>query len=252
LRINNTLGGGGYAFITDTSGSIVTINLETEEVKRHLFNTSVVLADPKYVGSYNGEAVYDWNGTTRSFIDTEADGITLVGGMLFWSVLGSRRFYMIDQTVITDDALTDEEVLAQVVFPGQCGSETAGLSGDSLGRVYVSASEQNAIYYFDTLTSPNSSSTTISNSGCCCGTSNNDTIPETEISVIEAENYTIKTLTRNALIQHADSLAVHGGYLWFCTNQLELSPSRQVGNVDRRRGPFRSYRVWIGEGREMA
>lgn len=56
VRINNTAGRGGFAFITDASphGSLVAVDLATGGAVRRLFNTSVVSADPGYVGSYNG------------------------------------------------------------------------------------------------------------------------------------------------------------------------------------------------------
>lgn len=53
---------------------------------------------------------------------------------------------------------------------------------------------------------------------------------------------------RSGMIQHADSAAILDGWLYFNTNQLQLSPSRQYNNTDNRKGPFRSYRVWIGRG----
>lgn len=46
--------------------------------------------------------------------------------------------------------LSDEEVLAFVQFPSQCATEQAGFTADDQGRVYILASEQNAIYYVDT------------------------------------------------------------------------------------------------------
>lgn len=52
-----------------------------------------------------------------------------------------------------DKAKTDAEILAAVQNPGQCGSEQAGFSADDRGRVYIAASEQNAIYYVDTVES---------------------------------------------------------------------------------------------------
>jgi hypothetical protein len=65
---------------------------------------------------------------------------------------------------------------------------------------------------------------------------------------IPADNYILKTLVRNAMIQHADSMAILDGWLYFNTNQLTLGPPYQYNNVDRRKGPFRSFRIWIGRG----
>lgn len=80
MKVNTSLGGReGYAFITDASlnSSLVAIDLETGSGVRRLFNTSVVRADEKYVGSYDGELIYSWNGTRRGHLTTAADGITL-------------------------------------------------------------------------------------------------------------------------------------------------------------------------------
>lgn len=62
------------------------------------------------------------------------------------------------------------------------------------------------------------------------------------------EDYVVETLVRSPLIQHADSAAVWDGWLYFCTNQLERSPTFRYRNVDARKGPWYSYRVWIGGG----
>lgn len=53
VRINNTLGTNGYAFITDesTNSSILAVNLDDGSVVRRLFNSTVVRADPGYVVS---------------------------------------------------------------------------------------------------------------------------------------------------------------------------------------------------------
>jgi hypothetical protein len=80
MKVNTTLGGReGYAFITDasTNSSLVAIDLEDGSGMRRLFNTSVVRADEKYVGSYDGELIYRWNGTQKGYLTTAADGITL-------------------------------------------------------------------------------------------------------------------------------------------------------------------------------
>ena len=236
VRINNTVGSGGFAFITDESkyGSILAIDLNTGGVVRRLFNTSVVRADEGYVGSYDGQPVYSWNMTKKSFINTGSDGIALQSGNVYWGVLASRRFYYVPQEIMANFSATDEEVLAAVVYPGQLGSEQAGFTADDKGRLYLTASEQNAIYYVDTL----QSQVTQEVNGVAPGGS----------GLVAPENYVVKTFVRSGLIQHADSAAILDNYMYFCTNQLELSPSRQYMNVDARRGPFRSYRVYVGAG----
>ncbi|KAK5120545.1 hypothetical protein LTR85_006201 [Meristemomyces frigidus] len=236
VRINNTLGTNGYAFITDesTNSSILAINLDDGSAVRRLFNTSVVRADENYVGSYDGNLIYLWNGTKKSYTTTGADGMALASGNFYWGVLASRRFYYIAQSVVIDTSLSDAEVLTAVQDPGQCASEQAGFTADDKGRVYIFASEQNAIYFVDTqLSEVNMTVNGVAPGG---------------LGPVPAEDYVVQTLVRNGMIQHADSGAILDGWLYFCTNQLELSPGRQYNNTDNRRGPFRSFRVWVGRG----
>ncbi|OQN98835.1 hypothetical protein B0A48_15181 [Cryoendolithus antarcticus] len=208
VRINNTLGARGFAFITDESrnSSILAIKLATGATTRRLFNTSVVRADEGYVGSYNGEPVYSWNGTNRSYTTTGADGIALASGDFHWR------------------------------YPVNCASEQAGFSPDDNGRLYIFASEQNATYYVDTLQSQ--------------VTETVNGVPPNGTGLVKAENYVVKTLVRNAMVQHADSGAILDGWCYFNTNQLEYSPRFRYGNVDARKGPFRSFRIvgwsWAG------
>jgi hypothetical protein len=130
-----------------------------------------------------------------------------------------------------DPTKTDAEVLASVQNPGQCGSEQAGFTADDRGRVYIAASEQNAIYYVDTLVNSTVTSNEPGGSG-----------------LLPAEDYVVKSLVRNGMIQHADSMAVLDGWLYFNTNQLTLGPGFQYNNTYKRKGPFRSFRVWVGRG----
>ena len=239
VRINNTLGTNGYAFITDESdaGSIVSINLDTGYANRRLFNTTYTRADPKYVGVYNGQPIYGWNGTKKSFLTTGSDGIALASGNVYWGVLASRRFYYISQAAIVNTSISDADIINYVQDPGQCGTEQAGLTADDKGRVYIMASEHNAIFYVDTLQAAVNQTV----NGVPPGSQN-------ALEPVPAANYVVKDYVRSGLIQHADSAAIWDGWMYFCTNQLAFSPSRQYNNTDNRRGPFRSYRVWVGAG----
>lgn len=87
MRVNTTLGGReGYAFVTDasTNSSLLAVDLEDGSAIRRLFNTTVVRADEKYVGTYDGELIYTWNGTKKSHLTTAADGIAL-GMYALWN-----------------------------------------------------------------------------------------------------------------------------------------------------------------------
>ncbi len=236
LRINNTLGTAGTAFITDVAagGSLVAIDLATGSAVRRLWNTTVVRADPSWVAVYDGQPKYCWKGTTRNFCATGADGIALASGNVYWGVLSSRRFYYAPQAVLANASASEDEARASVVFPGELGSEQAGFTADDNGRVYMLASEQNAIFYADTQLA-NVNETV------------NGVLPGGP-GPVPPNNYVVKALVRSGLIQHADSAAVMNGYLYFCTNQINLSAGRQYNNTDARKGPYRSYRYFIGAG----
>lgn len=236
LRINNTAGTAGFAFLTDESvaGGVVALDLATGQSVKRLGGTRPVIADPAYVGVYNGEPIYCWKGTNKSFCDTGSDGIALQSGNVYWGILASRRFYYVSQAMMQNFSATDDEVLAAVQDPGELGSEQAGFTADDQGRMFMLVGEHNAIFYVQT----DQSRVTEEINGVAPGGS----------GPVAAENYYVKTLVRSGLVQHADSAAILDGYLYFCTNQLSLSPGRQYKNVDARKGPFRSYRLFIGAG----
>lgn len=133
--------------------------------------------------------------------------------------------------------MTEAQIFAEVQDPGQVASEQAGFTSDDRGRVYIAASEQNAIYYVDTLKSEQNMTV-------------NGHVPG-GTGLIPAEEYVVKTLVRDVLIQHADSMAILDGWLYFNTNQLTLGPQFQYNNVDARKGPFKCFRVWIGRGQAV-
>lgn len=236
LRINNTAGTAGFAFLTDESaaGGVVALDLATGQSVKRLAGTQAVVADPAYVGVYDGQPIYCWKGTTKTFCDTGSDGIALQGGNVYWGILASRRFYYVSQAVMQNFSATDEEVLAAVQDPGELGSEQAGFTADDQGRMFMLVGEHNAIFYVQT----DQSRVTEEING----------VPPGGSGPVAAKDYNVKTLVRSGLIQHADSAAILDGYLYFCTNQLGLSPSRRYNNTDGRRGPFRSYRINIGAG----
>ncbi|KAK7702892.1 hypothetical protein SLS64_009503 [Diaporthe eres] len=235
IRINNTLGTSGYAFITEDTqyGSISTLDLGTGEFIRHLYNTTFTRPDERFTSMYNGEPIRNWNGTKPSYMNSGTNGIALASGNVYWGVKSSHRWYFVSQEALVS-GLTDDELSAKVRIPGNIPSEQAGFTADDRGRVYTMASEQNAILYVDTLESEVTDPVTA--------------VPADGSGVVPAENLVHRTLLRSGLVQAADTACILDGWLYFSTNQQGLAPLRQYKNVDRRRGPFRSYRYWIGRG----
>lgn len=120
---------------------IIAVDLDTGEMVKRLAGNDVVKADPTFVGIYDGQPIYCWNGTQRNFCNTASDGIALQSGNVYWGVLASRRFYYISQAIMQNFSATDDEVLAAVQDPGQMGSEQAGFTADDQGRLFMLASE---------------------------------------------------------------------------------------------------------------
>lgn len=142
IKVNNTLGTGGYAFITEDSpyGSITTLNLETGEFTRHLYNTTFTRPDERFTSIYNGEPIRNWNGTRPSYMISGTNGIALASGNVYWGVKSSHRWYFVSQAALIA-GLTDEELAAEVQVPGNIPSEQAGFTADDRGRIYAMASE---------------------------------------------------------------------------------------------------------------
>ncbi|KAF7876687.1 hypothetical protein EAF04_001772 [Stromatinia cepivora] len=232
IKINNTL---GYAFITEDSayGSISTINLETGATVRHIFNSSFTTPDPNFISMYNGDVIRNWSGTKSSVLNSGTNGIALTGGNVYWGVKASNHWYYAPQEAFISN-LTDAEIEAVIQNPGNFPSEQAGFTADDRGRVYICASAQNAILYADTQQSE--------------VTDEINSVPAGGSGMVPAANYNLKTLVRGGQLQAADTMAILDGWLYFTTNQQGLAPGRQYKNIDKRRGPFRSYRVWIGRG----
>ena len=147
IKINNTLGTSGYAFITEDSqyGSISTLDLETGEFIRHLYNTTFTRPDEKFTSMYNGEPIRNWNGTKPSYMTSGTNGIALASGNVYWGVKSSHRWYFISQEALIS-GLTDEEIAAKVQVPGNIPSEQAGFAADDKGRIYVMASEVKTLF----------------------------------------------------------------------------------------------------------
>jgi hypothetical protein len=248
IRIKNTL---GYAFLTEDSlyGSIITLELASGQFIRHLYNTTFTKPDTNFVSFYDGEPIRNWNGTTPSYMTSGTNGLELSNDYVYLSVKSSHRRYWLSRSALVSNLPTEE--LGKQVQEGSVPTETAGYTADDNGRIYIMASEvrcsllngpkiltnmspqQNAIMYFDTRVSEA------------------DYVTGNELAadgLVPKDNVILKTLVRSGLVQAADTAAILDGWLYFDTNQQGYSPLRQYKNVDKRVGPFRSYRYWIGRG----
>ncbi|KAM0805452.1 major royal jelly protein-domain-containing protein [Usnea florida] len=239
VRFNLSMSTAGVAFLTDEQGSLIIIDLGLHTYTRRLFNTSVVLADELFVGSFDGTPFYEWNGTQRSHVKIGSDGIALANGNLYFAPLASRRLYQINQTTLANASFTDTEMLNAVEFVGQTGSYLEGFTADDQGRVYMGTAEQNSITYFNTSISSLTNSTMLNGLNASSTNATNE-------GVIPASDIEVAPFIRSADIQWPDSMCVQNGYLWFTTNQLPLQGTYQRNSITKASLPYKVYRTSIG------
>ncbi len=215
VRVNNSLGAAGTAFLTDVSpgGSLLAVDLATGAALRRLHNSSVTRPDAAFVPVYNGRPQYCWRGTRRGFCATPSDGIALAAGNVYWGVLASRRFYYVPQALLADPGRVRRGCVFRCLFPPASWAPSRPASPPTTPAVCTC---------WPASTTPSSTS---------------DTLDAASKRPLPPESYAVDTLVRSGLIQHADSAAIMDGYLYFCTNQLALGPAASTTTRIVARGP---------------
>lgn len=158
LRASSSESGKGLAYITDSSvegrNGLITADLGTGEIWRHLDGAESVRPDTGFVGFAGGLAVYQNGGPLPgafAYLGFGSDGIAISadGESLFWCPLSARRLYSIPTSLLRGRGPASE-VLAQqgVRYHGQKGLSD-GFETDSNGLVYMGNIEQNAVVAFN-------------------------------------------------------------------------------------------------------
>ncbi|KAK7552512.1 major royal jelly protein [Phyllosticta citricarpa] len=200
------------AYITDSGGdALVVVDLATGDSARRLVGHPSTRAEPQFVPSVWGSPLYASSGGELGFISVGADGIALSadGATLYFCALASRALYAVPTAALRGGS----EVQAQggVVALGQKGFSD-GMEADDRGMVYWGSMEQNAVGWYS------------------------------------AGNGSMGTLVRDPRINWVDTFSIAAdGYLYFTNNQLNLAPSFNGGNDDRKK-PYSLFRVPLPDG----
>lgn len=209
VRFDFHVGSAGYAYITDSASrgpaALIVVDLASGDAWRRLSGHVSVQPDPDFVPQLEGQALMlRLPGKTPSRFAVGADGIALSkdGATLYYSPLSSRHLFSVPTKLLRDRSLADGEVATAVQDLGEKGASD-GIEADSLGRIYATDYEQGSIRRRDA-----------------------------------AGHWT--TLARDPRIQWPDTLALHGGWLYFTANQLHRQALFHDGK-DERVKPYMLY-----------
>jgi sugar lactone lactonase YvrE len=214
VRVDLTKGDEGFAYITDSDrGGILVVDLASGVVRRRLAEHESTQPEEMQMvveGRVFGRRLTP--AARREAVRVAADGIALSpdGATLYYCPLSSRRLYTISTAALRSDHTTEQELAAQV---RDLGPKPAvdGMITDSLGRVYLSAFEHNAI-------------------------------------VRRGPDGVFETVAADPRLLWPDTFAIGpGGWLYVTANQLHRQPAFH-GGQDRRVRPFLVLRTQIGAG----
>jgi sugar lactone lactonase YvrE len=214
VRFDLTRGKAGMAFITDSSGSgpngIIVVDLAKKKSWRRLNDHASTRPMPGFVPIIEGQPLTFVNDKgQRQSLKVGADGIAIGadGKNLYYCPLSSRKLFSVSIDALCDQKLSDIEVGETVREVTEKGASD-GLESDSLGRIYATDYEHNAIHRI----SPGGGQETI-----VCDP---------------------RLLWPDTLSLAAD------GYLYFTTNQIHRQASFH-GGVDMRQKPYALFRVKV-------
>jgi sugar lactone lactonase YvrE len=209
VRFDLHRGSEGMAFITDTSNSLIVVDLATLKSWRRLTNHVSTSPDPKFVPVVEGEVWPHQPGPPET-IAVGADGIAISsdGETLYYCPAISRHLYSVSLNVLADPSKSDAEIAATVKDLGEKGGGSDGLESDAEGRVYLSNYEHHAIHR-------------------------------------RLPNGQIETIVYDPRVLFPDTLSLASdGYLYFTSNQVGRIAGFNNGQ-DHRQKPYVLFRVKV-------
>ncbi|EWY41291.1 hypothetical protein N825_27465 [Skermanella stibiiresistens SB22] len=219
VRFDLRRGGGGMAFITDSSdqgpNGIIVVDLASGESWRRLHEhpSTKALQPPEFLPIVEGRPLMerDPDGSAKP-VKMGADGIAIGadGGRLYYCPLASRHLHSVSIDALIDRSLNDQAVAATVVDEGDKGGGSDGLETDADGNIYATNYEHNAILR------------------------------------LNAGTGQWETVVHDPRLLWPDTMSVAAdGHLYVTANQLHRQAKYQ-GGQDLRRKPYTLFRVDLG------
>ena len=217
VRFDLTRGAEGMAFITDSSSEgtngIIAIDLASGDGWRRLGKHPSTLPEANFIPKVEGRPLLNRPAEGEpNYMTIGADGIAISndGSKLYYCVLSGRQLYSVSLDALSDRNLGEEEVAATIENLGEKGASD-GMESDSMGRIYTTDYEHNAIRRRSPQAMAGSEETLV--------------------------------FDERALWPDTLSLA-NDGYLYFIANQLHRQPSFHNGE-DLREKPYSLFRVAV-------
>ncbi|MGI4779891.1 MAG: SMP-30/gluconolactonase/LRE family protein [Janthinobacterium lividum] len=145
---------GRYGYITDSGakGALIVVDLSTGRSRRLLDGHPSTQVEKDVQVKADGKVLRQTDGRGVGF---SADGIALSpdGATLYWQAIKGKTLYSLPTAVLTDTAITPQQLAARVVRVGENGVADGLLIGRD-GRMYVTAPEDDAVKVRDTVAAP--------------------------------------------------------------------------------------------------
>ena len=195
VRIDLRRGSEGFAFISDTAGAgVIVMDLASGASRRRLSKTPSARSDNAFDPRVEGKPLA---------MRGHTDGIALSpdGKTLYYHSLSQRALFSVSADALSDMDATDEQVEATIRKIANKTSASDGILCDGENRVYTTDYEDGAIRRW----TPGA-----------------------------GENQSGETIVQDERLLWPDACAIHGGWLYVTTNQL---------NREKKVPPYALFRV---------
>jgi sugar lactone lactonase YvrE len=197
-------------YLTESQqGGIVIVDIKSGKTRLTLQGHPSVVSDPTYKFIIDGRELRDPKGPVKF----NSDGLALTpdGNTLYYKPLTDNKLYRIKTEFLLDSTIADKALWAKVEDLGKF-TTTDGMIIDPAGYLYLGDIQNYTMYRLDT---------------------NAD---------LKRENL----LTDKVRLQWPDSYAVHDGYLYITTSQIDHM-AKHNGGKSTRKSPYEVFRMKIAK-----
>ena len=201
-------------YVTESkNGGIAVIDINSGKITMKLQGDKSVKSDPTYKFVIDGRELRDDKGPVKF----NSDGLALTpdGNMLYYKALTDNKLYRIPTAALRNAGLSDADLKAKVEDLGAY-TTTDGMIIDRAGNLYLGDIQGYELYSLQT--------------------SGNPKPPLKRTNLVKD----------TALLQWPDSYAIHDGYLYVTTSQIDHM-AKHNGGKDSRKRPYEVLRVKIGK-----
>ena len=201
-------------YLTESQqGGVAVVDIKSGKITMKLQGATSMKADPNFKFIIDGRLLKDDKGPVRF----NSDGIALTsdGNMLYVKPLSDDKLYRVPTAALRDATISDADMKAKVEDLGHY-TTTDGMIIDAEGNLYLGDILGYELYSLQTKGDPK--------------------------PPLKRTNLVKDTV----LLQWPDSYAIHDGYLYVTTSQIDHM-AKNNGGKDTRKRPYEVFRVKIGK-----